>query len=165
MELTAAEFEFVCRLVRERSGISIGPGKQYLVESRLATLVRNENIPRIADVVEQLSSDAAGALAGKVVDCMTTNETSFFRDTHPFDELKEHVVPGILKRASSRRTIDIWSAACSSGQEAYSVAMLLHRHFPQLRDWKVRILATDISDAMLERTRAGRYSDFEKNYY
>jgi len=99
----------------------------------------------------------------KAVEAMTTNETSFFRDFHPFEALKKFVLPDLLALRSAERTLNIWCAASSSGQEPYSLGMLIRENFPQLLSWKLRILATDLSTEVLARAREGRYSQLEVN--
>ena len=111
----------------------------------------------------RLRIDQGHDLHRKVVEAMTTNETSFFRDFHPFEVLRKTLIPELIRRRSRQRRLNIWCAACSSGQEPYSLAMLIHEHFPELATWQVRILASDLSTEMVERARLGRYSQFEVN--
>jgi chemotaxis protein methyltransferase CheR len=136
-------------------------GKEYLVEARLAPIAKSYGLASIEDLVDRL--DRTPGLAVQVVEAMTTNETSFFRDYQPFEILKNEIIPELIAKREKRRTLDIWSAACSSGQEPYSIAILLRDHFPELTNWNVRILATDLSNAILERARAARFSQLEVN--
>lgn len=110
-----------------------------------------------------LQREAAPGVEQQLVEAMTTNETSFFRDLHPFEALRSTIVPELIRLQSVRRTLNIWSAACSTGQEAYSIAMLLREHFPELAAWKVSILGTDLSDEVLEKARAASFSQIEIN--
>jgi chemotaxis protein methyltransferase CheR len=160
MSISAADFTFVTQIVRQRSSIDLQPGKEYLVESRLAPLARAAGTDLGALIAKLRQGDTG--LRDHVVEALTTNETSFFRDARPFDTFVEHLLPDVT--ASSRdRQITIWSAACSSGQEAYSLAMLLLEWQTQNPGWKARIYGTDISPKMVERARTGRYSQIEVN--
>lgn len=161
-------FEFVRTLVRKRSGIVLGAEKDYLIQARLTTLSRKEGFDSITELLDQtqslldqLDADSQNVLSEKVVEAMTTNETSFFRDQHPFECLRNHVLPDLLPRRAAERSLKIWSAACSTGQEPYSVAMVLREHFPELHDWPVQLIASDLSTKCLERGRQGRYSQME----
>jgi chemotaxis protein methyltransferase CheR len=154
------DFEFVRRLLRERSAIAIEPGKEYLVESRLAPLARREGLGSVADLIRVLRSGAS-RLTTAVVEAMTTNETSFFRDPPVFETLRTSILPDLIAKRSAARRLRIWSAAASTGQEAYSVVMLLREHFPELSGWRVEVLGTDLSTAVLKKARIGVYSRFE----
>jgi chemotaxis protein methyltransferase CheR len=161
--MTAQDFEFVCRLVRERSAIVLEPGKEYLVESRLLPVAKELKINSISELVGHLRVAGDHILNTRIVEAMVTTETLFFRDLHPFDTLRSSVLPELIRRRESERCLNVWSAACSTGQEPYSFALLIREHFPQLRAWQVNILATDISGAVLARARAGRYNQIEVN--
>jgi chemotaxis protein methyltransferase CheR len=163
MSLQAADLRWVQDLVYARAAIVLEPGKSYLVESRLDVVAREEGYANAVELIGLLRKRGGNPLETRVVEALTINETSFFRDVHPFEALRETIVPALLEGRKRERTLRIWSAACSSGQEAYSVAMLLRDGFPQLRDWSVQIVGTDISAAMVERTKLGRYSQLEVN--
>ena len=164
MAIQSADFDYICKLVRDRSAIVLEPGKEYLVESRLAPLARREGYASLDALVSILRTRSLNGIHQKVVEAMTTNETTFFRDLHPFDALKKTILPEWQSKRAPGQKLNIWSAACSSGQEAYSIAMLLHEYFPNLANGGgVSILATDISQEMLQRTRNGRYSQLEVN--
>ncbi|MBS1818605.1 MAG: protein-glutamate O-methyltransferase CheR [Acidobacteria bacterium] len=163
MSLSGSDFELVRRVVYDTSGIVLDPGKEYLVESRLQPLCRHENVPSIPRLVQKLREPGAQPLVTRLVDAMTTNETSFFRDVEPFEALRRHVLPALIEARRATRQLNIWYAASSTGQEPYSVSMMLDAEFPQLRGWIVNQLATDISPTVLERARAGRYSQLEVN--
>ena len=161
--LTSTDFDFVCRLVHQESAIVLGTGKEYLVESRLLTLARQVGERSVPDLVRRLQREPRGPLAGLVVDAMTTNETSFFRDRHPFDALRATVLPELLRTRAASRRIDVWCGAASAGQEPYTLAMLVREALEGRPGWTSSLLATDISAEMLERTRNGRYSQLEVN--
>lgn len=162
MTLAPHDFEVVRDLVRDKAAIVLEPGKSYLVESRLGPVARRHGLSSVPALIEQLRKGAP-RLADEVVEAMTTNETSFFRDVHPFKALSERVIPELMELRKARRQIVFWSAACSSGQEPYSIAMLIKEEFPQLASWNVRIVASDISAEMLGRAAAGRYTQLEVN--
>jgi chemotaxis protein methyltransferase CheR len=161
--LGQTEFDFLRGLVRERSAIVLDPGKEYLVDSRLMPLLRDGGYPSPVELCTALRAAPRGELERRVVEAMTTNETSFFRDVHPFDALRTRLLPELLLARLAERKLRIWSNACSSGQEAYSLAMLMAEHFPQLKDWDVSILATDISRDMVQRTGEGIFGQLEMN--
>jgi len=161
--LNSADFTYITKLVHARSAIVLEAGKEYLVESRLLPIVRSEGCASLADLVVRLRSPSANGLQQRVVEAMTTNETSFFRDLHPFEVLKKTLLPELIARNGNTRTINLWCAASSSGQEPYTIALILREHFPVLANWTVRFLATDLSIEMVERARAGRYSQLEVN--
>jgi len=158
------EFTWVQQLLLEHAGILLEPGKEYLAESRLAALADNEGYPSISALLDEAHADRdLGDLRRKVIEAMTINETSFFRDLHPFEALRKQILPALIQARASRRALNLWCAAAASGQEAYSLALILREHFPQLAGWKVHILASDISEAMLARARAGAYNQMEIN--
>jgi chemotaxis protein methyltransferase CheR len=161
--ITASDFDYVRGLVRDRSAIVLEPGKEYLVESRLLSLVQRKGMPDIATLVSELRRVRDGGLHTQVVEAMTTNETSFFRDIHPFNALRDTLLPEVIERRGSERSLKIWSAACSSGQEPYTIAMLIRENFPALASWRIEILGTDLSTEVLERAREGRYAQLEVN--
>jgi chemotaxis protein methyltransferase CheR len=159
--MTGADFAFIAQFLKERSGLIITQDKMYLLETRLGSILRDNNLSGLGALVEVLRAPGAAKVKDQVVDAMTTNETSFFRDNNPFDALRKSVVPGLIERRAATRSLRIWSAACSTGQEPYSLAMMLRDSFPVLGGWKVEIVATDLSPSVLERAREGIYSTFE----
>jgi chemotaxis protein methyltransferase CheR len=161
--MTPSDFTFICQLVRDRSCIVLEPGKEYLVESRLLPIVRELQLPSISGLVEALRRNLDNGLASKVIEAMVTNETSFFRDIHPYEAFKKQILPALISRRQATRRLNIWSAACSSGQEPYSLAILLKENFPELAYWSVNILATDLSNEILEKARKGIYNQIEVN--
>ena len=163
MSLAATDFDFLCRFLYERSAIVLQPGKEYLAESRLIPLAKQEGLNGITALVASLRAAPSNGLAQKVVEAMTTNETSFYRDTGPFEALRVHILPALVKAVERERALRIWSAASSTGQEIYSTAMLIRDHFPQLSGWNLQLLATDLSRDVLARAREGRFNQLEVN--
>lgn len=161
--LTNDAVAFVCKLVRQRSAIELDAAKAYLIEARLGPIARKHGCGTTMELIERLQNKPTLQMQQQVVEAMTTNETSFFRDAHPFEALRTTILPELIKLRSSHRTLNIWSAACSTGQEAYSIGMLLYEHFPDLTAWKTQILGTDLSDDVLEKARAARFSQIEMN--
>ena len=158
--MNSQDFEFVSQLLRKRAGIVLTGDKMYLLESRLAPLARKEGLPSIDDLIHVVRSRREERLINQLVDVMTTNETYFYRDRTPFDHLKEAIFP-VLGQARKGSRIRIWCAACSTGQEPYSIAMMLDQN-PQLTAGvPVEIVATDISDRCLDRAKQGLFTQFE----
>lgn len=163
MTVSQADIVYLRDLVYKRSSIVLEADKDYLVEARLGPIAREEGCADVASLVALMRKDAAPRLPTKVVEAMTTNETTFFRDTHPFEALTKKLIPTLLRTRATTKTISIWSAACSTGQEPYSIAMLLDETFPELKDWRVRIVATDLASTVLERARQAKYRQLEVN--
>lgn len=159
MTISQSSFAFVSDLVRRETAMLYDPGKEYLVEARLLPLAREAGCNDVDSYVVRLQSDAAER--AKVLDALTINETSWFRDNAPYQAFTETMLPAMIAARAHVRHLSIWSAACSSGQEAYSLAMLLDQHLPP--GWTAQILATDVSPKMLARVDAGRYSQVEMN--
>jgi chemotaxis protein methyltransferase CheR len=162
MSLAPVDFEYLRHLVKTHCAIVIDPGKEYLAETRLATLVSEQGCASLQEFLRVLRRQAFSGLHRKVLDAMTNNETWFFRDGNPFTALTGLVVPELMKRRETERQISIWSAACSSGQEPYSVAMSIRENF-NLPGWKFSILGTDFCTTILDRARAGSYRQMEVN--
>lgn len=154
------DLKLVCDLVRARSGIDMDATKEYLVEARLGPLARKIGLASSAEVVAKLRAKDA-TVERDVVDAMTTNETSFFRDGAPFEALKKQILPELIARRANERKLNIWCAASSTGQEPYTVAMILRDAFPQLCTWKLTFVASDLSRDVLAKAKAGRYSQLE----
>lgn len=163
MSISPQDFDFVSKLLRAECAIVLEKGKEYLVESRLAPICRDKGFPTLEGLVAALKGNADSGLKQQVVEAMTTNETSFFRDIEPFENLRKVILPEIIEKRTASRTLNIWCAASSTGQEPYSIAMLLREHFPQLNDWKISFIASDISQEVLARAKSGRYSQLEVN--
>ena len=164
MSLSRTDIQYLSVLVRQRSAMVLEEQKAYLFEARLGPLARREGFGSLGALVTHLrAGQACGGLHQRVVELMTINETSFFRDLHPFEHLRKEVLPELVRRRAAERRLNVWCGACSAGQEPYSLAMLLREHFPALAGWEVRILASDLSLEVLERARQGRYSQMEVN--
>ena len=154
------DFDFIAKLVYDRSGLVLTPDKSYLLESRLVPVARKHGLKGLDDLARGLRARSAQLVADSV-EAMTTNESLFFRDVKPFEQFRKVVLPRLLETRSAKRSLRIWSAACSSGQEAYSLAMLLCEEGTKLDGWNIEIVGTDLSAQMVERARAGTYSQFE----
>lgn len=159
--MTPLDYDFLRKLLKERSGLDLSPDKQYLVESRLVPLARRIGLPGITELVQKMKAGSADALTAEVVEAMTTNETFFFRDKIPFDHLREMMLPALLQARASRRVLRIWCAASSTGQEPYSIAMCLKEFGALVAGWRIEILATDLSQGVLEKSKSGLFSQFE----
>lgn len=157
------DFDYIRELVRRGSAIVLEATKEYLVEARLGPLARKEGLGSLAELVARLRAEQNGPLQRKVIDAMTTNETLFFRDVHPFEALRKTVLPELIAARGPSRHLRIWSAACSTGQEPYTIAMTLRESFPELAAWKLDIFATDLSGEVLAKARAGTYGQIEVN--
>jgi len=158
--VTPPDYEYLRKLLKDCSGLDLSVDKQYLIESRLLPLSRKAGLPGISELVQKMKSGSAD-LTTQVVEAMTTNETFFFRDKVPFDHFRDSIVPEIAKARASRRSIRIWCAAGSTGQEPYSLAMCLKEMDALLAGWRIEIIATDLSKEVLEKSKAGIYSQFE----
>ena len=141
----------------------LDPSRDYLFETRLTKLLRNEGMNRVDELVRTLRAAKNPELERAIAEAMTINETSFFRDVRPFELLRTELLPRLIEERRWTRTLRFWSAACATGQEAYSLAMLLLEHFPMLAGWKLRIEGTDLSNEVVERAQAGRYHRIEIN--
>ena len=159
--MNQSDFDFISALLKQTSGLVLTPEKAYLLESRLMPVARKFGFDSLDDLVASVRNDRTKDLVDEITDAMTTNESLFFRDGKPFDQFKNFVMPAMLKARAATRTIRIWSAASSSGQEPYSIAMCLKDMAPELAGWNIEIVATDISSEMLVRAREGRYTQFE----
>jgi chemotaxis protein methyltransferase CheR len=159
--LSTQEFTFVSELVRRESAIVLGPGKEYLVESRLLPLARKQDMATVSEFIQDVQRRPSPTVQRSMVEALTTNETSWFRDQEPFSVLIDTVLPGLAASRSGAQTMRIWSAACSSGQEPYSLAMVLQDKLPA--GWTYQIHATDLSSQMLARAEKGRFSQLEMN--
>lgn len=159
--LRPEDFDFVARMLKERSGLIITRDKAYLLESRLMPLARKRGLKGLEDLVGTMKSSRDETLMRDVTEAMTTNESFFFRDIKPFDQFREVVLPHLMQHRAAKKSFRIWSAACSSGQEAYSLAMILKEESTRLAGWRIEIVGTDISQEVLDKAKAGLYSQFE----
>jgi len=161
MKVADPQFEYLCGLLRRRTGVCIDQSKQYLVVARLMPIVRQRKIPSLETLIDRVRQGLDPSLEKDVLCAMMTHETSFFRDKAPFESLRS-VIAGLVPRRAAERQLTLWSAACSTGQEPYSLAMVLLEHFRDLvATWRIRIIATDFSEPILARAREGVYSDLE----
>lgn len=159
--MTDDEFDELRRILRARSGLDLPVGKRYLAESRLRPVWQREGLDSLGSLIRRLALDRAGPLAQAVVEAMATHETLFFRDRATFDALRSVILPRLAAARQRTRRLRIWSAAASTGQEAYSLAMLIAELSPDLSGWHVTILGTDLSAAAIGQARSGTYSQFE----
>ncbi|MCD4748443.1 MAG: protein-glutamate O-methyltransferase CheR [Thermoanaerobaculales bacterium] len=163
-EISPSEFDFVRLMVKQRSAICLDDSKGYLVSCRLLPIARAEGFESVSKLIKGLRSRANGPLHVKVVEAIATTETSFFRDLHPFAALREHILPELIhKRRQTTRMLNIWCAACSGGQEPYSVAMTLREVVPDIDSWAIQLMASDLSYAMVEKAREGIFQQLEVN--
>jgi chemotaxis protein methyltransferase CheR len=163
MSVHASDFDYVRQLLARKSAIVIDDDKAYLVESRLTPVARDTAGGDLATLIRQLRSAPDGPLASRVVEAMTTNETSWFRDNIPFQAFSDQILPELSDARRSLRRLSIWSAACSSGQEPYSLAMILSDFVGQNPGWDFTIIASDLSTEMVSRTKLGAFSQVEMN--
>lgn len=163
MSTRTSEFSYLCELVKNSTAIALDAQREYLMEARLSTVAQREGFGSVSELLARVRAGGSSQLQWKVVEAMTTNETSFFRDVKPFEALRQVIIPYLIKARQAERKLTIWCAACSSGQEPYTISMLLREHFPELQNWKVSILATDIATDMLEKSKNGRYTQLEVN--
>jgi chemotaxis protein methyltransferase CheR len=158
--VTPPDYEYLRKYLKDHSGLDLSADKQYLIESRLLPLARRAGLSGISDLVQKMKGGSA-PFNTQVVEAMTTNETFFFRDKVPFEHFRDLIMPQLLSSRANRKTVRIWCAAGSTGQEPYSLAMSLKEMGVQLSGWRVEIIATDLSQEVLEKSRAGLYSQFE----
>jgi chemotaxis protein methyltransferase CheR len=163
MAISETDFKYISDFVHQKAAIVLDASKGYLIESRLAPLAKRNGFATLEEMIAKLRAQPLNGLHSSVVEAMTTNETYFFRDIHPFETLQKVVLPALIKRRAAERQLNLWCAAASSGQEPYSIAMILRENFPELLGWKLIFLATDISKEMLARCREGCYSQLEIN--
>jgi chemotaxis protein methyltransferase CheR len=159
--VTPLDYDYLRKLLKERSGLVLSADKQYLVESRLLPLARKIGASHLSDLVAKLKAPGAERLIVDVVEAMTTNESFFYRDKIPFEHFREFMIPSLLNARATQRRIRIWCAAASTGQEPYSISMILKEMAAQVAGWRIEIIATDLSNEVLEKARAGLYSQFE----
>lgn len=159
--MIAAEFNVLSEVLKQRSGLTLTEDKGYLLESRLTPILRKRDFKTLGDLVAAVKKADDESLLVEVTEVMTTNESFFFRDTRPFDQFKDELLPTLMQNRGSSKTIRIWSAACSNGQEPYSLAMILREQAEKLAGWRIEIIATDLATGVLAKARAGIYSQFE----
>jgi chemotaxis protein methyltransferase CheR len=155
------DYQFITSFLLDTTGLSLGENKEYLLEARLVPLAQSHGMNGVEDLVLALKSSIDPSLKKDVMEAMTTNESSFFRDRRPFDELKNSILPRLIEEKQSTKRLRIWCSACSHGQEPYSIVMQIRENFPELADWNIQIVATDLCTKALDRAQAGIYSQFE----
>ncbi|MEX6724074.1 CheR family methyltransferase [Parapedomonas caeni] len=159
--LTPQDFDLLSNLLKTRSGLVLGTEKTYLLESRLTPIARRRGLAGLPELVAQLRMRPSEELLVEITEAMTTNESFFFRDTVPFEVLKTHVLPQLKVARAATRRLRIWCAAASTGQEPYSIAMILNEQAAQWAGWNIEIIGTDLCKAALSKAQAGLYSQFE----
>jgi chemotaxis protein methyltransferase CheR len=159
----SADYGYLRELVFSLSQNVLDPSRDYLFETRLTRLLRNQGMNRVDELVRSLRAARNPALENAVAEAMTINETSFFRDMKPFELLRKELLPRLIEERRLTRRLRFWSAACATGQEAYSLAMLLLEHFPLLSGWNLKIEGTDLSSEVVERAASARYRRIEIN--
>ena len=163
MPLANSDLDFLRDLVADLSGNVIAPRQVYMLEQRLTPLAERMGLVNLDALVAELRRSHDQSLRTKVAEAVTVNETSFFRDVHPFDALRTSIIPELVKKNATKRSIRIWCAASSTGQEPVSIAMTIRESFPELSNWKFDIVATDLSEDVLAKCRTGNYSQLEVN--
>ena len=159
--MTGQDFEFFCRLMLERSGLVLTHEKSYLVKSRLEPVVRTHGLASVEALLGKIRAERPEALIEACVNALATHESYFFRDGHPFEQLVATQLPALIETRRASKRLRVWCAACSSGQEPYSIAILLQEMNARLAGWTLEILGTDMSGPILQKATAGFYSDFE----
>jgi chemotaxis protein methyltransferase CheR len=159
--MTGSDFEFIRKLLKQRSGLMLSAEKQYLVESRLMPVARRNGIADLSELTHRLRCGTDQALTAQVVEAMTTNETFFFRDRIPFEHFQAFILPTLMRSRELYKRIRIWCAAASSGQEPYSLAMAIKESGAALDGFRIEIIATDLSSEVLKKAKAGTYNQFE----
>lgn len=155
------DFDFISKLVKDRSGLVLTKDKAYLLESRLMPVARKRGLKGLEELAQEMRAKKDAALIQEVVEAMTTNESFFFRDMKPFDLFRDSIMPDVLKTRASQKSLRVWCAAASSGQEPYSLAMILKEMAPKMAGWRIEIVGTDISRDILDKAKKGTYSQFE----
>ncbi len=163
MGISSIDFAYLRHLVREHSAVVLDADKEYLAKLHLGMLAQSAGFDSIASLVRRLRSVPFGELHVQVIEALATYETTFFRDVYPFEALIDFILPLLIERRKGDQSLNIWSAACSSGQEPYSIAMLIREHFPMLTSWNLRLIGSDFSSKILARARNGRYNQLEVN--
>lgn len=157
------DYSYLRKLVYSLSQNVLDPSRDYLFETRLARLLRNQGMTHVEELIQLLQVRKNPALEKAVAEAMTINETSFFRDGRPFELLRTELLPRLIEARRNQRSLRFWSAASSSGQEAYSIAMLIREHFPALNGWRIRIEGTDLCSEVVHKAQAGSYHRIEMN--
>ena len=164
MKLDTEDFDYVCIMAKQEAALVFESGKEYLIESRLVPVAKEHGFTTLKSFIDRMRKGTLSSeVKQKFLNVLTTNETYFFRDFHPFESLRDHILPELIEKCRATKKINIWSAACSSGQEVYTFMMLLREHFPELDDWEIRVVASDISTTVLNQAQTGIYNQVEVN--
>ena len=161
--MDTTDFKSLCEFAYERAGFDIAEGKEYHVESRLRPVLRELGLESFGEMVREIDRRPYADVGRLVIEALSVNETSFMRDRKPFEAIRDAILPAILEARASVRSLRIWSAACSTGQEAYSLLIMMRESFPELHDWRVQLIASDINEVVAARARKGVYNDAEMN--
>ncbi|MDJ0727390.1 MAG: protein-glutamate O-methyltransferase CheR [Prochloraceae cyanobacterium] len=161
MSINDADFRYIRQLVKNRTSVTLAEDKAYLVESRLAALAKKTGASSVSYLLRKLRSQPFNRLHLEAIESMMITESCFFRDRHPFTTLQNFIIPELINKRQTQKRLNIWCAGCSSGQEPYSIAILLREYFPQLTSWQVSLIASDVSQTILERARQGCYNHYE----
>lgn len=161
MPIRDADFRYIRQLVKTHTSVTLAEDKAYLVDSRLASLAKQVGVISVSNLVRKLRSQPFNRLHRQAIESVMTTESWFFRDRHPFETLQNHIIPELINKRQNQTSLNIWCAGCASGQEPYSIAMLLREHFPQLASRRVSLIASDISNKILNRACQGRYNHYE----
>ncbi|HBE72250.1 MAG TPA: chemotaxis protein CheR [Planctomycetaceae bacterium] len=156
-----AEIQSIAEFVHRKSAIQLDASKAYMIESRIIPVLQRHGLSSITELVSELARPSAFSIHDDVINSLTTNESSFYRDQQPFDALRNVILPKLINQRSDQKELRIWSAACSSGQEIYSIALTIREHFPELLGWRLRLFGTDISKDILDKAKAGYFSKAE----
>ncbi len=161
--LTQDQFSALSTLLKSETAVVLETGKEYLVESRLTSLAHDEGFGSLGEMIDLVLRRSNPSLNQKVLLALTTNETSFFRDLSAYEFLKNTVLPEIIKSRAATKSLTIWSAACSTGQEPYSIGMSMAENFPELNQWNARVLASDLNPKIVKKAALGMYTSLEVN--
>ncbi|MDJ0708394.1 MAG: protein-glutamate O-methyltransferase CheR [Leptolyngbyaceae cyanobacterium MO_188.B28] len=161
MTISSADFEYIRKLMHQHTALVLAEDKAYLVESRLTPLLKEMGVHTLHQLVRRLKTEPFSSIHQQVLEAMVTTETFFFRDSEPFKMLQNFILPDLLQQRRSERRLCLWCAGCSSGQEPYSIVMLIQEHFPELSTWDLTFIASDISGDILARAQAGLYTQHE----
>ncbi len=155
------DYQYLSKFLIESSGLALGEGKEYLLEARVTPLSQSFGFSDVAELISKLRRGRDVRISTAVTESMTTNETSFFRDKTPFEEIKATLLPALIEKRRALQKLRIWCAAASTGQEIYSLLMLMEDSFPELKSWRIEVVGTDIAQSMLNRSQEAVYSQFE----
>ncbi|BAY36264.1 CheR methyltransferase, SAM binding domain protein [Nostoc sp. NIES-2111] len=161
MGISSSDFDYIRQLIYTHSAVVLDSDKTYLAELYLQSIAESAGFRTISSLIAYLRNQPFNHLHTQTIEALVTNETSFFRDKAPFEALRKYVLPELMQRRRIERSLNIWCAACSNGQEPYSIAILIREHFPLLADWSIKIIASDFSSKVLNRARQGRYNQLE----